>query len=140
MPSLFGLAKIGRDVTVRHTANGEPVANVPLAFNYGKKGADGRKPTQWVDATLWGARAESTAPYLLKGTSVSVTVDDVHIETYKANDGTTGTKLVGRIGSMEFAGSPKQSQADPAAAAPAAQPKPTPAAASLADMADDVPF
>lgn len=139
MPSLFGLAKIGRDVIVRHTANGEPVANVPLAFNYGKKGADGRKPTQWVDATLWGARAESTAPYLLKGTSVSVTVDDVHIETYKTNDGTTGTKLVGRIGTMEFAGAPKQAQPE-ATAAPAPQPKTAPAAASLADMADDVPF
>jgi single-strand DNA-binding protein len=40
------------------------VANVSLAFTYGKKGDDGKRPTQWVDASLWGQRAESLAPYI----------------------------------------------------------------------------
>lgn len=139
MPSLFGLAKIGRDVTIRHTQSGEAVVNVSLAFNYGQKRDDGKKPTQWVDATLWGKRAEATAPYLLQGTSVSVTVEDVHTETYQAQDGTTRAKLVGRIGTMEFAGASKAAQQQPQAQAPA--PTRAPASApSIADMDDDFPF
>ncbi|WP_334166294.1 single-stranded DNA-binding protein [Achromobacter mucicolens] len=83
MAQLFGLARIGRDAVVRHTQGGEPVANLALPFAYGKKDADGKRPTQWVDASLWGQRAEALAPYLTVGVKVSVTIDEVHIETYE---------------------------------------------------------
>ena len=62
-----GLARIGKDAEVRFTPSGAAVANVSLAFTYGKKGDDGKRPTQWVDASLWGQRAESLAPYIKKG-------------------------------------------------------------------------
>ena len=57
----FGLARIGRDVELRTTQSGETVAGLSLAFSFGKKGADGKRPTQWVDASLWGKRAEALA-------------------------------------------------------------------------------
>ncbi|PTW84013.1 single-stranded DNA-binding protein [Achromobacter mucicolens] len=147
MAQLFGLARIGRDAVVRHTQGGEPVANLALAFAYGKKDADGKRPTQWVDASLWGQRAEALAPYLTVGVKVSVTIDEVHIETYERQGGERGAKLVGRVSNIEFGGAPAQQQ--PAAAEPprqqshqaaqrgAAQPSP---ASTLADMSDDVPF
>ncbi len=144
MAQLFGLARIGRDVEIRYTQDGKPVANVALAFNYGKKGQDGKKPTQWVEATIWHQRAEVLAPYLLRGTSVSVTVDDVHIATYQRQDGSSGVKLVGVMSAIEFAGSPPQGQtqsppqrqaAPPAQQRPAAPRAP---AANLADMDDDI--
>ena len=59
-----GLARIGKDAEVRFTPGGTAVANVSLAFTYGKKSDDGKRPTQWVDASLWGQRAESLAPYI----------------------------------------------------------------------------
>jgi single-strand DNA-binding protein len=122
MAQLFGLARLGRDAEVRFTQAGKPVATLALAFDYGKK-ENGKRPSQWVDAALWGERAEALAPYLLKGQQLSVTVDDVHIETFQKNDGTQGHKLTGRVSNIEFAGSAPQQNGQgqqPAPSAPSA--------------------
>ena len=150
MAQLFGMARIGRDAEVRYTQGGDAVASVSLAFDYGKKGQDGKRPTQWVDASLWGQRAETLAPYLLKGSRITVTLDDVHIETFQRQDGTQGHKLVGRISNLEFGGAPQREHQD--APPPARQPPPQNQyatqrggqnprpATNLADMDDDIPF
>lgn len=138
----FGLARLGRDAEIRTTSQGESVATLALAFSYGRKGSDGNRPTQWVDAALWGKRAEALAPYLLKGGLVSVSLEDVHIETFDGKNG-PGHKLAARVVDVELA-SPKQAGAAPAprhAPAPAPRPAPTPSAGSgFDDMTDDVPF
>jgi single-strand DNA-binding protein len=77
---LTALARLGRDAEVRHTPKGEAVANLALAINYGRKGSDGNRPTQWVEASLWGARAESLAPHLMKGKLLYVVIEEPHIE------------------------------------------------------------
>lgn len=139
MPQLFGLARIGRDAEIRTTPQGDKVASLSLAFNYGRKGEDGKRPTQWVEGALWGKAAEALAPYLTKGTSVSVTVDDIHIETFRKADNTEGVKLAGRVSSVELAGSASQR---PAAPPPAPRP-PAPASkpsSGFDDMDDDIPF
>ena len=156
MATLFGLARIGRDAEVRYPpGGGDAVMNVSLAFNYGKRGEDGKRPTQWVDATMWGKRAEALAEYLVKGQAVAVTVDDVHIETYSRADGSGGHKLVGRIAQLDLAGGRPDGAAAPAARAPApaagrnsyadakggraAAPAPKPAT-GFDDMDSDIPF
>lgn len=138
MAQLFGLARLGRDAEVRHTPQGDAVSSLSLAFTYGKKGTDNKRPTQWVDGSLWGQRAEALAPYLLRGTLVSVTIDEVHLEEYQTRDGRTGSKLVGRVSSIEFAGRPAEQPQRTQDAAKA--PPPQRPAASLADMDDDIPF
>lgn len=154
MAQLIGLVRIGRDAELRYTAQGDAVANVSLAFNYGRKGADGKKPTQWVDASLWGKRAEALAPYLTKGSQVTVTLDDPHIEFFEGRNG-PGHKLVGTITAIEFASRPDatqqtssgplQTQQRPAAqrsdyATQSGGGATRAPAASLADMDDDIPF
>jgi len=99
----FGLGRVGRDAELRRTTNGDAVAGFSVAFSYGRKGEDGYRPTQWLDASIWGKRAESLAPYLLKGALVAITLEDVHIETYKGAKG-EGHKLVGRVTEIELAG------------------------------------
>lgn len=131
---VFGLARIGRDVEIRTTAQGESVAGIALAFNYRNKG---EKCTQWVEASLWGKRAESLAPYLRKGGLVSVTIDDVHIETYQGRD-KEGVKLVGRVADVELAGGGDRQEA-PQRQAPAAKPAPA-NTGGFEDMDDDIPF
>lgn len=106
MAIFSGLANIGRDVEVRYTQSGKAVANLALAFNYGNKGDDGNRPTQWVEASMWEARAEALAPYLLRGTKVFVVISDLHIETYEGKNG-QGSKLVGRLIDIEFASKPQ---------------------------------
>lgn len=134
---VFGLARIGRDVEIRHTAQGEAVAGLALAFSYRNKG---EKATQWVEASLWGKRAEALAPYLRKGGLISVTVDDVHIETYQGRSG-EGHKLVGRVADVELAGGGDKQEAAPASKPVQQAPKPTPAnPGGFSDMDDDVPF
>ena len=156
---LIGLGRIGRDVELRYTANNDAVANVSLAFNYGRKGEDGKRPTTWVEASLWNKRAEALAPYLLKGQQVYVIIDDAHTEEYQRKDGGTGTKLVGTIQSIELASSGQQQQQQQQAAQqprqapqqqrPAQAPRQAPqpqrqhqqfADDGFSDMSDDIPF
>lgn len=139
MASIFGLARLGKDAEVRHTSAGEPVVSLALAFTYGQKGQDGKRPTQWVDGTFWGKRAEALTPYLLKGGLVSITLEDVHIETYQSAKG-DGHKLVGKVSQIELAGG-GQTATSPTQQRPAAQPAPRPVAKQdfIADP-DDIPF
>jgi len=109
---LIGNGRIGRDVEVRRTQSGEPVANISIAWNYGTKDQNGKRPTQWLDAALFGKRAESLAPYLKKGTTVFCDLRDVHIQTYKNKDGDQNFKLTGVVDSIEFVGS-RDSQEEP---------------------------
>lgn len=146
MPQLFGLARLGRDAELRYTPDNTPVASLSLAFNYGRRGEDGKRPTQWVDGALWGKPAESLCEYLVKGTAVAVTIDDVHIESFQRADGSSGHKLVGRVTAIELAGSPADRAAAPAPQR-AAAPAPRTAARQAAkpatgfdDMDDDIPF
>ena len=46
MATLIGLFILGRDAEVRRTSGGDPVATLSLAYNYGRKGADNKRPTQ----------------------------------------------------------------------------------------------
>jgi single-strand DNA-binding protein len=139
MAQLSGLFRLGDNAELRYTPNGDAVASLSLAYNYGRKGEDGKAPTQWINASLWGKRAEATAPHLLKGGQIYAEVSDIHIETYAKKDGGEGFKLVGRIAELEFAGGrPAESDRSPPAdnRAPA-QNKPAPA---FDDLDDSIPF
>jgi single-strand DNA-binding protein len=142
MATLIGLFTLGRDAELRTTAQGEQVASLALAYNYGRKGQDGKTPSQWVDAALWGERAGKLAEYLTKGSQFFMQVDDLHIETYDKRDGGQGVKLVGRVGQIEFTLGQRPAAAP--AAAPARAPAPPKAASKPStgfdDMDDDIPF
>lgn len=132
----FGLARIGRDVELRRTGSGDAVVSLSLAFTYGRKGEDGKRPTQWVDAALWGKRAEALAPYLLKGGLVAVTLEEVHIETYQSANG-PGHKLAGKVLDIELAGGSDKPAAAPR---PAAAPAPARQASGFDADDSDCPF
>lgn len=146
---MIGLARLGRDMEVRFTPDGTPVGNLALAFNYGRKGQDGNRPTQWIEAALWGERAEKLAEYLTKGAQISVVLGEPHIETYDKSNGGQGFKLVAKVIELQFAGGQQreegqQRQARAPAPAPRQAPAPRPAPARQSsgfdDMDDDIPF
>lgn len=134
-----GICRVGKDAEVRFTPGGTAVANVSLAFTYGKKGDDGKRPTQWVDASLWGQRVESLAPYLTKGKQIVAYLEDVHIQTYTKGDGTQASKMAARIADLEFVAGGEQAESQPRQ-----QPKPQAAPQSQGsgfdDMDDDIQF
>ena len=122
----IGMAALGRDVEVAFAANGTAMARMSLAFSFYKKGEENDRATQWIDGVMWGKQAESLAKYMTKGSKHCFTLSDVHIEEYEAKDGSTRTKLVGRIDDVELgpnkpAEQPAQRSAErqaPAKAAP----------------------
>jgi single-strand DNA-binding protein len=159
MLSAFGYARLGRDAELRYTNAGDAVTSLSLAFSYGRRDETGQRPTTWVDAALWGKRAESLAQYLLKGTAVVVSLDELRMETYQGRSG-EGHKIAARVADIELA-SPKENGAaaapppavvarrpEPPAGATTRPPPRLPARASAPaaggsgfdDMDDDIPF
>ncbi|HAZ61007.1 MAG TPA: single-stranded DNA-binding protein [Gammaproteobacteria bacterium] len=142
----FGLARLGRDAEIRQTPSGQTVAGLSLAFSYGRKDASGYRPTQWVDASLWGERATKLAQYLTKGTLLMVSLEEVHIDEYVKKDGTKGSTMRARVSDLEFAGGgadrettgqTRHEEQKRDGYAPATQTKP---AAAAVDLNDDIPF
>lgn len=136
---ITGIARLGRDAVVRD-AGEHKVANLSLAYNYGKKNADGKRPTVWIDASLWGERAEKLAPYLLKGQQLSVVLDDVFPSSFEKMAGGTALVLKARVVQLEFAGSKPEGAvpaSQPAQSKPAADPR---GASKFDDFEDDIPF
>lgn len=127
--------RIGNDPQVRFTQKGDAVLSLSLAYSYGRKGDDGKKPTQWLEATLWGKQAEALQQYLTKGSQIVATVDDLHIEEYEGKNG-AGHKLAGKIVGLEFVGS--RQQAEPAQASRTKQAQA--GDSGFDDMDDDIPF
>jgi single-strand DNA-binding protein len=118
--------------------------DLSLAFDYGRKGQDGRRPTQWINAPRWGARVEKLQPYLSKGSQVFVTLSEPHIETYDKKDGSgQGFSLRARVTELEFVGGRRDESAAPSdageSAAPARAAKPAKGGA-FGDIDDDIPF
>ena len=135
---LTALARLGRDPELRYLASGDPVMNLALAVNYGKK-VDGKRLTQWIDAALFGKRAESLAPYLSKGSLVFVVIDEPHIETYQGKNG-PGSKLVGRVSSLEFAGGGEAKEEPSRDHAKAKQDGYVNQSSGFSDIPEDLPF
>lgn len=137
----IGMARLGRDAEVRYTPDGIAVANIAMAFNYGKPGQDGKRPSQWIDGSLWGKRAESLSPYLTKGSQHCFTLDEIHIETYQKQDGGTGFKLVARVLDVELGQRQEATAPRPAPAPRQQRAAPAPiGGGGFEEMDDDIPF
>jgi len=141
---MTGLVRLGADAELRYTNGGEPVVNMRLAFNYVQKDNIGSRPAQWIEASLFGKRAESLAQYLTKGTALVISIADPHIETWTKKDLTTGFKLVGKVLELEFAGGGReagrgQSVVNPQPAADSSR-RQDDHANGFNDIEDDIPF
>jgi single-strand DNA-binding protein len=142
MAQLIGVFRIGKDAEIRE-AKGKSVINLALAYNYGMKDNGGDRPTQWVDAALWGVRAEKLEQYLVKGQQIFCTINDVNVQTFEKRDGGSGVKLVGMVSEIELVGGKpaggreeRPARREPERRAPA----PKPAPGGFDDMDDDIPF
>lgn len=66
--------RLTRDVDLRSTRNNTSVAEVGVAINERRKGANGEweEATVFVDVTLWGRTAEFANEYVGKGSQVVI--------------------------------------------------------------------
>ena len=72
MKSLTIAGNIGKSAELRSTGSGDKVAGFPVAVD---DGFGDKKRTLWFDVSIWGKRAETLAPMLVKGGKVCVTGD-----------------------------------------------------------------
>lgn len=121
---------LGKDAETRHLPNGDPVASFSVADSQGKD-----KPTIWWRCSLFGKRAESLAPYLLKGAHVTVT-GNVTERKYTDKDGHERTATEVRVNDLALQGSKRDTAEAPARPAKASKP----ASGGFDDMGDDIPF
>lgn len=141
MNSITVAGQLGKDAEIKYLNNGDPVASFSVADSQGRD-----KPTIWWRCSLFGKRAESLAPYLVKGQSVTVTGTLTERE-YTDKDGAQKKAQDVRVNDVALQGGKREEGAAPAPRAPAPAPRPAarPAAAPVGsgfdDMEDDIiPF
>lgn len=123
MQNITIAGRIGRDAEIRSTQNGDQVAGFTVAVDT-RKGRE--KVTNWWRVSLWGKRAEALSPYLVKGSSVTVT-GEFSLEEY---DGKPQLNI--RANDIALQGG----KADTGGSASPRRDEPAPAR----DLDDDVPF
>jgi single-strand DNA-binding protein len=129
MNNLCIAGNLGKDAELRSLSDGTPVAQFSVADSQGRD-----KPTIWWRCALFGKRAESLAPYLLKGAQVTVT-GNVTEREYTDKDGTPRKSMDVRVQDVALQGG-KRDQGEAPAPAPR-KPAAAPAGGGFDDMPDD---
>ena len=132
MNSITVAGTLGRDAEVRFLANGDAVCSFSLADSQGKD-----KATIWWSASLFGKRAESLAPYLLKGGAVTVS-GNVSEREWNDKDGQKRKSMDIRVSDVALQGGRKD-EAPRAAPQAARAPEPRGTFQTNDDF-DNIPF
>ena len=137
--------QLGKDAETRYMPNGDPVTSFSVADSQGRD-----KPTIWWRCSLFGKRAESLAPYLLKGQAVTVS-GTVTEREYTAKDGAQKKAMEIRVhdvalqggkrdAATESSNSPLVQQAEPRRQAAAHRQEAAAAGCRFDDSDSDIPF
>lgn len=125
---------LGADADLRYMGNGTAVCSFSLAVNDRMPKGDGEwgEWTNWPDCVIFGKRAEALAPWLRKGTKVSL-LGRIHTRSYE-KDGQSVKRWEVRVDDLELMQYKReQQQTEPAC--PPAQQAPAPDV-----YEDDIPF
>ena len=70
---VFILGRVGQDPEIRHTNDGQPVANLSVATSsVSMKGGERREYTEWHKVVIFNKAAEVAQNYVKKGTQVLI--------------------------------------------------------------------
>jgi len=114
----------GKDMEVRNTPSGKSIGSFSVAVS---QGWGDNKKTSWVNCKMFNERAVKLAPFITKGTPVTVQGEFV-LETWE-KDGVKNSQACCIVNSVQM-GQKKEG----GSAAPVAK------VAEPADMDDDIPF
>lgn len=95
------VGRVGRNAEVRHTQGGHSVAGFPVAVDVG---FGQNKTTLWLDASLWGKRAEGgLIQYLTKGQEVFVS-GEIGTREFQKRDGSPGFAVTLKVAEIDLVG------------------------------------
>jgi single-strand DNA-binding protein len=64
---------VGKDAQLRRTQNGDPILSFSVAVDQGKDKSGAKRESVWVQASIWGKRAESLETHITKGSKLVLT-------------------------------------------------------------------
>ena len=111
------LGRLGQDIELRYTPNGDAVGNVTMATSEtwkDKSTGERKEKTEWHRLVIWGRRAEGLKDYLLKGTQIYVE-GRLQTRQWEAKDGGKRSTTEVRVDSIEFVGGARGTADRPAA-------------------------
>ena len=100
------LGRLGQDIELRYTPNGDAVGNVTMATSEtwkDKNTGERKEKTEWHRLVIWGRRAEGLKDYLLKGTQLYVE-GRLQTRQWEAKDGGKRSTTEVKVDSIEFVG------------------------------------
>jgi single-strand DNA-binding protein len=96
--------QLGRAAEVKHLNSGDAICNFSIADSMGKD-----KGTIWWNCSLFGKRAESLAPYLVKGQAVTVS-GTVSEREWTDKDGAKRKSMDVRVNDVALQGGRRDSE------------------------------
>lgn len=124
MNNITVAGQLGKDAELKQVGQ-DNVLQFSVCDSQGRE-----KPAIWWNAQLWGRRATSLQPYLVKGASVTIT-GTVTQREYTAKDGQKKISQDVKVNDVALQGSKRQEEAPQAK---------TQASSGFADMESDIPF
>lgn len=106
------MGNLGRDVELRYTQSGKPVASFSVAVTtswFDKQSNERREKTKWVRVTVWDKLAENCNEHISKGSHVRC-IGEADVSAYEGNDGKPRASLEMTAREVLFLGGGKQSQ------------------------------
>lgn len=134
MNSLTICGNLGKDAEIRYLPNGDPVASFSIADSQGKD-----KSSLWWNCSIFGKRAESLAPYLLKGQTVTV-IGSVSERPWTDKQGVERKNMDVRVSEIALQGGRKDDGAAKPTTTQASRTVTSKSAPSFSDMDEDLPF
>ena len=133
MNVLNAIVRIGKDAEIRYLQDGTAVAqvNVAMQSGYGDKAV-----TTWLNASIFGKRAETLAPMLKKGQQIGVS-GELTNRKYTAKDGTEKYSLELRLNDVTLLGKANVSDSENNASGSV---KTASMTDNLDDIESDIPF
>ena len=99
------IGNIGTVKDIKFTPSGTAVLNFSVAFD---SGWGDKKTTSWANCSLWGKRAESLSPYIVKGAKIGI-VGELSLRSYESN-GKAGTSLDVNVSDVTLLGNKDHAQ------------------------------
>ena len=87
MNKWHGIGNLTKDIELKQTPNGVPVAQFTIAVSRRFTNADGERETDFIDCVAWRNQAENLAKYCSKGDKIAV-IGALQVRTYETQDGT----------------------------------------------------
>ncbi|HRH41373.1 MAG TPA: single-stranded DNA-binding protein [Pyrinomonadaceae bacterium] len=98
------LGNTGREVELRYSPNGTPIANFSIASNTVRRSSEGpKKKTDWYSVSAFGKQAETLAKYLTKGSQILVR-GKLYLSAWQTRDGEPRVNADVLLQDFEFVG------------------------------------